>query len=203
VELFVEDSKFCLDAEVLEALLCYKLVDLAEVVSLGDVSQGSVAPLGNVQILLLHCELGQGLPVGFDLGGHLQGLQDLDRFVQALVLKGGTELDQGLPQFVRDGVLALVDDDLGLALGSLNALHVTLNLIHSYLVGFIDAVPDAEIVAVLSDNDVGIRDPADVLAVVEQGLLLLLLDVVQVKLAALVAEKKLRAAGVQLQVVDL
>jgi hypothetical protein len=127
----------------------------------------------------------------------------LDSFLKSLVLKSSSEFDQGLSQLVRYGVLTLIDYDLSLALSPLNALNVTFDLIHGDLVGLINGVPDAEVVTVLSDNDIRVGDPAHILAVVQQGLLLLLLDVVEMKLAALVSEEKLGATWVELEVVYL
>jgi hypothetical protein len=127
----------------------------------------------------------------------------LDSFLKSLILKSSSEFDQGLSKLVRDGVLALIDYDLSLALSPLDTLNVTFDLIHGDLVGLIYGVPDTEVVTVLSDNDIRVGNPADILAVVEQGLLLLLLDVVEMKLAALVSEEKLGATWVELEIVDL
>jgi len=55
----------------------------------------------------------------------------------------------------------------------------------------------------LSDDDVGAGYPADILAVVEKSLLLLLLDVVEVQLPSLVPEEQFVASWVELKVVDL
>jgi hypothetical protein len=85
----------------------------------------------------------------------------------------------------------------------LDALDISFNFIHSNLIGLIDGVPNTEIVAILSDNDVRVGDPADILAVVEQGLLFLFLDIVQVKLTALIPKEQLVATWVELKIVNL
>jgi hypothetical protein len=203
MELLVKNCEFGLNSEVFKTLLRNKLVDLSEVVGLSDVSESGIASFGNIEVLLLQGKLGESLPVGLDFRSHIERLEDLDSFLKSLILQGSSEFDQGLSQLVRDGVLALIDDDLCLPLGPLDALDVTLHLIHGDLVGLVDGVPDTEVVAVLSDDDIGVGYPAHILAVVEQGLLLLLLDVVEMQLAALVSEEKLGAAWVQLEVVDL
>ena len=55
----------------------------------------------------------------------------------------------------------------------------------------------------MSDDDVGAGYPADILAVVEKSLLLLLLDIVEVQLPSLVPEEQFVASWVELKVVDL
>jgi hypothetical protein len=52
-------------------------------------------------------------------------------------------------------------------------------LIHGDLVRLFNTVPHAEIVSVLGYNHIRVRNPADVLAVIEKGLLLLLFDVIK------------------------
>ena len=85
---------------------------------------------------------------------------------------------------------------------SLDALDVTLDLIHGDLVGLVDGVPDTEIGSVLCDNDVRVGNPRDELAVVQETLLALILDVVDVELFPLVTEEELVATWVELKVVD-
>jgi len=85
----------------------------------------------------------------------------------------------------------------------MDILNIALNGVHSNLIGFLNRVPNAEVLSVLSDNNIGVGYPGDVFTVVQEGLLLLLLDIVQVELLALVSEEQLGATGVQLKVVDL
>lgn len=67
MELLVKYSKLCLDTEVINAFSGDHLVELAQVVSLRHVAKGGVAPLCNVKVLLLKCQLCESLPVGFRL----------------------------------------------------------------------------------------------------------------------------------------
>mmetsp|Transcript_19212 Transcript_19212/g.26023 ORF Transcript_19212/g.26023 Transcript_19212/m.26023 type:complete len:287 (-) Transcript_19212:1348-2208(-) len=203
MELLVEDGHLGLDAEVLGALRRDKLVQLAEIVGLGDVTEGGVAALSHVEVVLLHGELGESLPVGLSLRSQVELLQDVDSGVETAVLEGSAKLNEALIEFVRDGVATIVDENLGLVLGALDALDVTLDLVHGDLVWLLDRVPDAEVGAVLGNDDVGVRHPADELAVVEQALFGLLLNAVKVQLLALVSEEQLCATGVQLEVVNL
>lgn len=53
MELFVKDSQFGLDSEVIDAFSCNQFVYLSEVISLGYISKGSIAPLCNIEVLLL------------------------------------------------------------------------------------------------------------------------------------------------------
>lgn len=85
----------------------------------------------------------------------------------------------------------------------MDVFNITFNVVHGLLVRLFDAVPDAEILSVLCNHDIRVWNPRHVLAVVEQRLFLLLFDVVQVELLALVTEQELGAARVQLQVVNL
>lgn len=203
MELLVEHCQLCLHSEVLNAFLCDELVDLAQVVCFSDVTKRCVASLGNIEILLLDRQLGECLPVCLDLRGHVEGLQNLHCLLKSLVLKGRTELNQCLLKLIRVGVCASVNDDLGLTLSSLNAFNITLDLIHGNFIRLIDGVPNAQVVAVLGNDNIGVGNPAYILAVVKKSLLLLLLDVVKVELSTLVSEQQLGAAGVQLQVIYL
>ena len=203
VELLLEHSELGLNPEVLDAFLSNEFVDLPEVVSLRDVSKSGIASFSNIKILLLDGHLGNSLPVGFCLWSELEGLKDFDCSVKALVLESGTELDEGLIQVVADSVLSVLNKDLSLALRSLDGIDITLDLVHGDLVGLFDTVPHTEVVSVLSNNHIGVWDPADILAVIEQSLLLLLLDVVEMQLSPLVSEQQLVASWVQLEVVDL
>lgn len=203
VELLVEDSHLGLDTEVVGALSCHKLVQLAQVVSLSNVTKSSVAALSDIEVVLLHSELSKSLPVGLSLWGQVELLENIDSRVKTSVLEGGAELNQALIELVRDGVVAIIDENFSLVLGTLDALNITLDLIHGDLIGLLDRVPHTEVRTVLGNNDIGIWDPVDELAVVEQALLGLLLNTVEVELLALVAEEELRATGVQLEVVNL
>ena len=203
MELLVQDSKLCLDSEVVNSFLSDELVDLSEVVSLGDVSKSSIASLSYVEVLLLDCHLSYSLPVGLSLWGELEWLEDLNSSGQSIVLKSSSKLDQCLIKIISYCVGSIIDKDFSLPFISLNGFNISLNLVHGHLVSLINAVPDAEIVPVLGNNNVTVWHPADELAVVEQSLLLLFLDVVQVKLSSLVTEQKLVASWIQLKIVDL
>ena len=203
MELLVQDSKLCLNSEVVDSFLSNELVDLSEVVSLGDVSESSIASLSNIEVLLLDSHLSNSLPVGLSLWGKLEWLEDLNGSSQSIVLKSSSKLDECLIKIISYGVGSVINKDLSLAFISLNRFDISLDLVHGHLVSFINAVPDAEIVPVLGNNDVTVWHPADELAVVEESLLLLFLDVVQVKLSSLVTEQKLVASWVQLKIVDL
>ena len=100
VELLIEDCKLRLNSEVVDAFLGHQLVDLSEVVGLGDVSESGVAPLGDKQVLLFESHLGDCLPVGLCLRCELQWIKDLDSSIKALILKCSTELNQGLVKVV-------------------------------------------------------------------------------------------------------
>jgi len=86
---------------------------------------------------------------------------------------------------------------------AVDALDVTLNLVHSDLIRLLNRVPNTEVASVLGHNDIGVRHPAHILTVVQKGLLLLFLNVEQVKLLSLVLEQELAATWVQFEVVDL
>jgi len=109
VELLLEDSQLGLNSEIADTLLSDELVDLSQVVGFGDIAEGSVASLGHNQVLLLDGHLGHSLPVCLCLGRQLKRLKDLYSAVEALVLKGSSELDQRFIQVVRDRVGAIVD----------------------------------------------------------------------------------------------
>ena len=71
VELLVKYCELRLNSEVLETLRCNQLVDLSQIVSLGNVTKGSIASLGNVEVLLLNCQFGKGRPVGLNFWCHI------------------------------------------------------------------------------------------------------------------------------------
>jgi len=48
----------------------------------------------------------------------------------------------------------------------LDAFYIAFDLVHSDLVWFFDAVPDAKVLAVLGNNHVGVGHPAHILAIV-------------------------------------
>jgi hypothetical protein len=50
---------------------------------------------------------------------------------------------------------------------SADAVNVTLDLVHGYLIRFLDRVPNAKVLPVLGHDHIRIRDPLDELAVVE------------------------------------
>jgi hypothetical protein len=119
--------------------------------------------------LLLHCKLGQSLPVGLSLWSQLQGLKDIDSGIQTVVFEGCAKCNKSLVKLVGNGGVALVDHDfssVGL-LVSADAVNVTLDLVHGYLIRFLDRVPNAKVLPVLGHDHIRIRDPLDELAVVE------------------------------------
>ena len=167
------------------------------------VTQGSGAPLRDVQVVHAERQVRELRPHGLRLRGELQALQDGHGAVQVAVLDGGAEADEALVQDVRRRVDALVHDDLRLAVAALDLVHVALDLVDGHLVRRRDVVPHAQVVAVLRHNDVGARHPLHVVAVAEQRRARLLGDVEKVQAAALVAEQHQIGAAVELQPVDL
>lgn len=71
----------------------------------------------------------------------------------------------------------------------MNGLHIAFDSIHRNFVRLVNTVPNTEVLSVLSDNDIRVGNPADILAVVEKRLFLLLFDIVEVELLAFVAEE--------------
>jgi len=183
--------------------LCNKLVNLSQVISLSNVAKGSVASFSDIEVLLFNGKLSKSLPVCLNFRGHIERFKDLNSLFQTLVFKSSSEFNQGLSQLIRDSVLAEIHNHLSLSFCPLDALDVALDLVHGYLIRLIDRVPNAEVITILGDNHIGVWDPANILAIVQEGLLLLLFDIVEVKLAALVSEEKLGAAWVQLKIVNL
>jgi hypothetical protein len=53
MELFIQNSEFSLNSKVLDTLSGDKLIDLSKVLSLGNVTQSSIASLSNIKVLLL------------------------------------------------------------------------------------------------------------------------------------------------------
>lgn len=98
--------------------------------------------------------------------------------------------------------MAVVNQHFCLVVLAVDRLHIALDLVHGHLVWLFYRIPHAEILSVLCDDHVRVWHPGDVLAVVQQRLLLLFFYVVEVELLAFVTEEKLGAAGVQLEVVD-
>ena len=146
-------------------------------------------------------QLGECLPVGFYFRCNFEGFQDLYSLLKSLILKGSTKFDECLFKLVGVGIHSGVNDDFGFTFGTLDGFYVTLDVVHGYLVGLFDGVPDAEVLTVLSYHNVGVRNPRDILAIVKKSLLFLLFDVIEMKLASLVSEKELGTTRVQLEVV--
>jgi hypothetical protein len=130
-------------------------------------------------------------------------LESADGRLEVAVLDRRAKPDQRLLELVRRRVDALVHDDLGAPAGPLDLLDLALDFVRRDLVGRVDVVPHAKVVAVLSHDYVRVRDPLNVIAVRQQRGALLLGNVVQVELAALVAEQQEVAPPVQLKPVDL
>jgi len=53
MELFVKDSKFGLNSEIINTFGSNKFVDLSQVISFGYVSKSCIASFSNIEILLL------------------------------------------------------------------------------------------------------------------------------------------------------
>lgn len=191
-----------MNSEVVDAFLSNQLVDFSKVISFGDVSKGSVASFSYDKVLLLKGHLCNMLPVCLSLGSQLKRLEDLNSSVEAFVFEGSAEFNEGFIEVIGILVGTIVNKDDSLALGSLNGFNVSLNLVHGNLIGLLNTVPNAEIVSVLSDNNVGVWNPVDELAVVQKSLLLLFLDVVEMKLSPLVSEQELVTTWVELEIVD-
>ena len=191
-----------MNSEVVDAFLSNQLVDFSKVISFGDVSKGSVASFSDDKVLLLKGHLCNMLPVCLSLGSQLKRLEDLNSSVEAFVFEGSAELNEGFIEVIGILVGTIVNKDDSLTLGSLDGFNVSLNLVHGNLIGLLNTVPNAEIVSVLSDNNVGVWNPVDELAVVQKSLLLLFLDVVEMKLSPLVSEQELVTTWVQLEIVD-
>ena len=142
------------------------------------------------------------LPICLSLGSQFERLKDLNSSIKAFVFEGCAEFNQSLIEVIGVLVGSVIDKDNSLTLSSLNGLDVSLDLVHRNLIGLLDAVPDAEIVPVLRNDDIGIWNPVDEFAVVQKRLLLLFLDVVEMELSPLVSEQKLVTTWVELKIVD-
>ena len=203
MELLVEHSHFGLNTEVVRAFCCNKFVELAKVVSLCNITEGSVTSLSNVEIVLLHGEFGKRFPIGLGLWSQVELLQNVNSCVEASVLEGSSKLNETFIKFVRDRVVTVIDKNFSLVLSALDALDITFDLVHSNLIRLLDGIPDAQIRSVLGDDNIRVGHPIYELAVVEQALLGLFLDAVKIELLALVTEEELGATRVELEVIDL
>lgn len=93
VELFVKNGKLGLDAEVVNTLSLNHLVELAEIVSAGHVTKGSVTALSNIEVLLLEGKLSESLPVGFSLICDVKRFKDINSGFETTVHERSTELN--------------------------------------------------------------------------------------------------------------
>jgi hypothetical protein len=153
-ELFVQNGEFGLNSEVVNSFLSDELVDLSKIVSFRDVSKSSIASLSNIKILLLKSHLGNCLPVSLRLWSKLEWLENLDSSLQSIVLKSSSKLNKSLIKIVSHSVGSIIHQDLCLAFSSLDGFNISLDLVHGDLVSLLNTVPDAEIVPVLSHNDI-------------------------------------------------
>jgi hypothetical protein len=58
MELFVEDSKLCLDSEVISSFLRNKFVQFTKIVSTRHITESSVTPFSDIKVLLFKSQLG-------------------------------------------------------------------------------------------------------------------------------------------------
>jgi hypothetical protein len=95
VILLVKHGKFGLNSEVFNGIwvtllgkLIDQLVDLAEIISLRNITKCSITSFSYKKILLLQSQLGDSLPISFSLWCEFKRLKNLDSFFETIVLQG-------------------------------------------------------------------------------------------------------------------
>eukprot|EP00162_Nutomonas_longa_P010491 comp19966_c0_seq1/m.38946 comp19966_c0_seq1/g.38946 ORF comp19966_c0_seq1/g.38946 comp19966_c0_seq1/m.38946 type:complete len:325 (+) comp19966_c0_seq1:474-1448(+) len=205
----VEKRELGRDHEVVDAALAFglelrgKIVELAQIAGLGDVSEGGKAALCHEQIALVEGHDGKRAPHGLDFRGCLcLVLEDAHGALKVVVFDGCAKLNEGLVERVCDFLEALVDNDLGAVVCAHDFLDVAVDLDGLDAVWGVDRVPHGEGGAVLGDNDVAVGHPLDVLAPGEQGGLFGRSDIDEIEMALAVAEEQLGCMAVELKPVD-
>mmetsp|Transcript_12778 Transcript_12778/g.33476 ORF Transcript_12778/g.33476 Transcript_12778/m.33476 type:complete len:417 (-) Transcript_12778:981-2231(-) len=183
--------------------VAHHVVHLVQVAALGDIADGAEASLRREQVLALEGELRELLPHALRLRRELESLEHRARAVQIALLHCGAKRDERLVELVRDGVHALVHNDLRAAGGALDVLDLALDGHDGDALGRVDVVPDAQVGAVLRDDDVRVGHPLHVAREREQRRARRRGDVVQMERPAFVTEDELGRAAVHLHPVDL
>lgn len=142
------------------------------------------------------------LPICLRLGSQLKWFEDLNGPIEAFVFEGCAKFNQGFIEVIGILISTIINKYDGLTFSSLNRFNVSLNLVHGNLIGLLNTVPNAEVVSVLSNDNVGVWNPVDEFAVVQKSLLLLFFDVVEMELSPLVSEQELVSTWVELKIVD-
>ena len=78
----------------------------------------------------------------------------LNSSVDSFVFKGSAKFNEVFIEVKGILVGTIVNKEYSLTLSSLNYFNVSLNLVHGNLIGFLNTVPNAQIVSILSDNNV-------------------------------------------------
>mmetsp|Transcript_105783 Transcript_105783/g.297470 ORF Transcript_105783/g.297470 Transcript_105783/m.297470 type:complete len:669 (+) Transcript_105783:2052-4058(+) len=210
VELLVEHGHLRLRHVVMDAVPAHFLrmilnhpIDLVEVSAFRHVSEHRVAPFRHWQVQVLHGGVCQGPPHGLSFRRERQFLEKVNRLCILVPLETRTERDQAFVEFILDHIDALIHDDTCPAVRTLDVIDVPLNLVQRHAIGSVDRIPNAQLAPVLSDDDVTVGHPLNVVAKIQERDPGLLLDVVQTELPALVAEKEsISAIGVQFEPID-
>lgn len=100
VELFVQDSELGLNSEVISSFLSDEFVKLAQVVSARHVSKSGIASLSNVEVLLLECQLGKSLPVGFCLRSQVKRFKDVNSGLETFVKESSSKFNKSFVEIV-------------------------------------------------------------------------------------------------------
>ena len=170
---------------------------------LGDVANRRAASLRDEKLSIRQRGVAKLEPHRLCLRGELQRLEHLHGGVVVAVVEQRVELDERLVERVRHRVHPLVDDNLRLSLAPLDVLHLAADGKVRHPVRTLQAVPHAQVTAILSDDDVRVGDPLRVRAVREQRVSRLRLQVEEMELSLLIAKQEVRRPGVEFQPVDL
>lgn len=159
----------------------------------------------HIDILGLEGHLCQSLPIGLSLVVELRVIENERSLLQILRFKSKPKVNERLVQRIRrDGIAtAIRDQNLSLPILPLNALYITFNVINSDLLRMVDRVPNIQILAILSHNDLTLRHPLRESAIRQQGALGERGQVVNIELFSLVFEEQLIGVCVELEVIYL
>lgn len=151
-----------------------------------------------MQLAMLGGNFRQLFPHRFRFWTRLQALEERDRSGKIFVFHRGPEFDQSLIQSINRLLVSFVNDHFRFSVFPEKIDDVAFDRDHRHLIGSFNVVPNTQIVAILRNDDVALRDPLNVAAVVDQRLLAICVQIVQVQFVAFVTEQQLLTGFVKL-----
>lgn len=80
-----------------------------------------------------------------------------------MIINSRAEIDQRLIQSIIDSIETFINKNFSASMCPFNVLHIALDLDNGRLIRIINVVPNTQIATVLSHNNIGIRNPLNII----------------------------------------